>query len=669
VIVANRARLAALACCLLALSLGAWAVDARSLWGDEAFSVWASKQSAVALIGGLDAQPPLYHLVLGATRVFLGGTVFAVRFVSLCSGIALVAVAARLGQRMAGSVASIVSALILATSPILIYFEQEARMYALAAALAGGAMLLAVVLLDAEREPAERASSVSTASTCRSSARSSDRLPTAMEYSAYAALSLGALFTHYYSAGIVAVNALALGWAALRSRRCRQIVAWTVTHGAIAGIFGAWFIALQSRYVVRSAGAGRIVPPLDHIVANAGRGIEGLLFGMRADDSTRAVALAVFALAAFGLVGFWNRGRRGYAAVIGGWIGSSLGIVLLTASPAGLVPDFSPRYFLFALLPVALATAGWTLLAVGRASAGTEVHIQRTHGHSRHVLTSLIVAIPLLPAVYGLAQLFDAGWAKSQYAALINTVRERAHPGDGAILVNSDQFPLLDYYGPTGVQTWIVPNGRLSRETEAVAAELDAFVRDKPRVWLVNYGWAQALQPRSIVEQRLNARGARTYAQGFEDASLALYDMGTSGATATIQPRDIGFGEQIRLVGVRERSTGYLPGDALTLDLVWRADRAPQADYTVFMHLRRAADGGQIAAFDSPPVNGAAPTSGWAPGATITDTRALQIPADAAPGQYDVVIGWYQYPSFERLRIDGQDATEYAVSRVTISPP
>ena len=57
------------------------------------------------------------------------------------------------------------------------------------------------------------------------------------------------------------------------------------------------------------------------------------------------------------------------------------------------------------------------------------------------------------------------------------------------------------------------------------------------------------------------------------------------------------------------------------------------------------------------------------PGAIITDTRAVPIPSDAAPGDYHVIIGWYLNPSFERLTVDGRDATEYVVERITISAP
>jgi hypothetical protein len=377
----------------------------------------------------------------------------------------------------------------------------------------------------------------------------------------------------------------------------------------------------------------------------------------------------LFALALAGLIGYWRRGRRSAALLIAGWIAFSLGIVLLTASPAGLVPDFNPRYFLFALLPLALAAAGWALIIAGRAEARTGPATSIDARRRGRMAIGLLLLVAFAPALIGLTRLYDAAWAKSRYAALVAAVRERARPGDGLVLINSDQFPLLDYYGPVGLATWIVPNNRLTREADAIAAEFDAFARDKSRVWLVNYGWAQAMQPRSVVEQELNSRGARTFADGFQDASVAVYDLTSTPAEAPVEQKDIGFGGQIRLVGLRERAQAYRPGDAVTLDLVWRAETRPDADYTVFMHLRRADDGGQVAAFDSPPVNGAAPTASWSPGVLITDTRAVQIPADAQPGEYDVVIGWYRYPSFERLPVDGQAATEVAVSRVTISPP
>lgn len=610
--------------------------------------MWASQQPAASLIAGLDAQPPLYHLLLGAGRLLWGESVFALRYLSVCCGVLLVAVGARLGRLIGGSSASAFTALWLAVSPISLYFAQEARMYAPAVLFAGGAMLLAVASLKRRAKTAG----------CATQGWRRD--------SSYVLLSLGALFTHYYAAGVLLVNALALGLAALRSRDARRIVAWSVAHLLIALVFGAWFLGLQSRYASRAiAGRARIMPALEDIVSNFGVGINGLLFGMRADGSLTAAALVLFALGAVGVIGYRQRGRRGDAWLILGWIVASLGVVAMTAGRSGIVGDFNPRYYLFALLPLALAAAGWVILIEDAHRRAARPPVSR-----RAALPfAPVILVALAPAVVGDLQLFDLSWQKSRYDAMVGAIRARAQPNDGAVLVNSDQFPLLAYYGPLDMPVWIVGNDALSRDPASVEAELSRFAEGRSRVWLVNYGWAMALQPPSVVEQALNRRGARTYAQGFQDVSLALYDLRFTAGDAPVRPQRVRFGEQITLVGARGRAQPYYPGEAVTLDLIWRADQAPRADYTVFMHLRRADDGSQIAAFDSPPVNGAAPTSRWQPGQIITDTRAVPIPADAPPGEYDVVIGLYLYPTFERLTIDGGEATEHIVERVTIRSP
>ncbi|BCX06112.1 MAG: membrane protein [Candidatus Roseilinea sp.] len=641
----RQARIAALGCCALAFLMATWTLDARGLWGDEAFSVWASQQPFASLIAGLDAQPPLYHLLLGVSRALWGESVFAVRYLSVCCSVLLVAVGARLGRLIGGPTASVFTALLLATSPILLYYAQEARMYALAALLAGGAMLLTAAALNHGAQDARRNTQ-------------------------YALLSLGALFTHYYAAGVLFVNALTLGLAALRSRDGRRLIAWLTVHLAIALAFGAWFLGLQSRYASRAvATRSRIVPVLEDIVNNFGVGINGLLFGMRADGSLTAVALILFMLGGIGVIGYWRRGQRGDALLICGWIAASLGIVAVTAGRSGIVNDFSPRYYLFALLPLALAAGGWVVRIedARRRTAHSPLPIpQSPISYLSHLPLALITCVALAPAVIGNLQLFDPSWQKSRYDAMIGAIRERAQQGDGVVLVNSDQFPLLAYYGPLDMPVWIVNNDALSRDPASVEAALSHFADDKARVWLVNYGWAMALQPPSVVEQALNRRGARTYAQGFQDVALALYDLRFAAGDAPVQPQHVQFGKQITLVGTRSHARQYYPGDAVTLDLIWRADQTPRADYTVFMHLRRADDGSQISAFDSPPVNGASPTSRWTPGAIITDTRAVPIPADASPGEYNVVIGWYRYPTFERLTINGGEATEHVVERITI---
>ena len=656
---ARTTRIVLLACCAAAFLLGVWNLDLRSLWGDEAYSVWASKQPWLTLLSGIDAQPPLYHLLLSIGRALWGESAFGVRFLSLICGVLLVAMAGRIAWWLANGEAGVLAGAALALSPIAIYFEQEARMYALGAALAGGAMLCAVWLarpvLFAAKQPRR----------------------TFGVWAMYVLCSVGALYSHFYTVGVLLANSGALLIVALlphQRSRVSRLIEWAVAHAGIAVLFGAWFFGLQSRYLSRSAsGRASLLPRWDEVVANFGRGINGLLFGMRVDPAFEAIALVLLGLALLGLIGYARSrrpGRKLAGVWIAGWVVASFAIVSATAASSGLVGDFNPRYFLFALLPVMLAAGGW-LLVGERAQA--PLSPRSTSRQPQTTLIRLGVAIcTLVPALYGNAALFDASWFKSRYSALVETIRAQARPQDGVVLVNSDQFPLMDYYGPTGLPTWIVNNTELSDDGAKVQQGLAEFAKDKSRLWLVNYGWATALQTRNTAEQDLNARGVRVLSEGFQDATLALYDLqAAQNGESTVQPRAAGFGGQIKLTGLRQSTTTIAAGDSAAFDLIWQALRKPDADYTVFVHLRRVngdgSTGDQIAAFDSAPANGTRPTGGWQPNEIITDTHAIQIPADAAPGQYRLIIGLYQYPSFERLTVDDKAGeTEFAVSEIEV---
>jgi hypothetical protein len=132
----------ALALVLLAFTLRTHQLAQKSLWLDEAFSVWISDQPLPDLLSWtvrIDQHPPLYYLVLRAWA-FLGGRfasptarAFWVRLPSAAFGTLTVAVFYALGRRFADRPAGLLAALLLALSPFHVWFGQEARMYALLA--------------------------------------------------------------------------------------------------------------------------------------------------------------------------------------------------------------------------------------------------------------------------------------------------------------------------------------------------------------------------------------------------------------------------------------------------------------------------------------------------------------------------------------------------------
>jgi hypothetical protein len=75
-------------------------------------------------------------------------------------------------------------------------------------------------------------------------------------------------------------------------------------------------------------------------------------------------------------------------------------------------------------------------------------------------------------------------------------------------------------------------------------------------------------------------------------------------------------------------------------------------NYTTFVHLRDAA-GQVVAQKDQPPLSGAYPTSLWDSGEIIADEIIILVPAELSAGKYQLVIGWYDVQTGQRLAVPG----------------
>jgi mannosyltransferase len=147
----RRTTLLLLAIVALGALLRFYHIGAKSLWIDEAFSLWMARQPVGQMLDWLvriDQHPPLYYLLLHAW-MRLGESEATVRALSaLCATLTIPALYL-LGRRLIGPKLGLLSALILAVSPFHVHFAQEARMYALLALNASLAMLaLAHLLTD-----------------------------------------------------------------------------------------------------------------------------------------------------------------------------------------------------------------------------------------------------------------------------------------------------------------------------------------------------------------------------------------------------------------------------------------------------------------------------------------------------------------------------------------
>jgi hypothetical protein len=148
-----------------------------------------------------------------------------------------------------------------------------------------------------------------------------------------------------------------------------------------------------------------------------------------------------------------------------------------------------------------------------------------------------------------------------------------------------------------------------------------------------------------------------------------------AGAVPPASPASAIFGGELQLVGYELGSRAPHAGDQLALTLYWRALRALDADYTVFVHLYPP--GGEASAppaaqTDGPPCGGAYTTSRWEANDVVVDQRSLSLPPDFAGTDAVLSLGVYGWPSLARLPITATDAilpeNRLRLTTLTVSP-
>ena len=170
-------------------------LDGQSFWLDEAYTVRLLDQPLGDMLRDLPDQesaPPLYYLLAWVWGHLLGFGEVGLRSLSALLGTLLIPVAYAAATRLAGRRAGVVAAALVAVHPLLVWYSQEARAYALVALLA--ALSLVGFLRVLER-------------------------PDGRAWAAWAVPAALALATHYYAGFLVLAEAAWLIWRCPRDRR------------------------------------------------------------------------------------------------------------------------------------------------------------------------------------------------------------------------------------------------------------------------------------------------------------------------------------------------------------------------------------------------------------------------------------------------------------------
>ena len=125
-------------------------------------------------------------------------------------------------------------------------------------------------------------------------------------------------------------------------------------------------------------------------------------------------------------------------------------------------------------------------------------------------------------------------------------------------------------------------------------------------------------------------------------------------------PMDASIGDVAELIGVNVLP-GSLPGvaspgEALGIELVWRALNLSTTGYKVTVQLIDD-EGRVVAQHDGEPGDWDRPTTGWIPGEIVVDPHVMSMPADVSAGRYQLVVGMYDPRTLRRLPVAGSDAS------------
>lgn len=597
---------------LLASALRFHRLGEQSLWYDEGVAYAHSLRSLPELIPLLqrNVHVPAYFTLLGWWQDLTGSSEVALRALSAFFSVISVAWAFALGRRLIHPLAGLAAAALVALNSFSIYYGQEARMYAMLAAVAGASMWLVAGVLRGPPPPGRRSSAI-----------------------ALGLVNALGIYTHVAFALVIAAQivlaALWLGGNMLREwrdegaiRRSLPLLNYIVLANLLTLLlFLPWLpIALQQLpaqpNLSQPVAANELLPELLSVLA----------LGLTYEQSAGSLTFAVAFLLLFGLLPASGRRRSSEILLPLTWLLVSVAIYLYLV--------LTTRYLRF-LLPAQLAMALW----LGRGA--WMLWTRDIRGRP-----PLLRAIPELAAAAAFGALL-----LSQFSALDALYHGRAFQrddvrglaariesdlrADDAVVVSAAGFgEVFGYYYGGATPVYGLPT---TNDASATRAQVLEIIGDHDRLHVIFYG-AEEQDPERIVETTLNLQAFEISDRWVDDMRYAQYKSGAGHLLP--QPADALFGDSITLDSYAVSAREVAAGDVLPVQLVWRTNAALDRRYKVFLQLLDAKVR-LVAQRDSEPAGGSAKTTAWPVGEPIVDNHALPIPADLPAGDYRLIVGLY----------------------------
>jgi len=620
----------------LALFLRAYRLDGQSLWADEGNSAALAGRpfAVIAAAAAQDIHPPLYYFCLRVWTRLCGTSEIGLRSLSVVWGLLLVGAVYLLGRRAGGEARGLIAALLAAVSPFGVYYAQEARMYMMAAALAGVAAYAAWRIAEAVGV-APAAVGLAPGPPPQTVGRG----PTLLWMALYVLAAVAGLYTHYFfPATLLALNlAWLIFW--LRGRRWPALGYWAAMQVLVLALYLPWLntglsrlLAWPSSSARNVAGVATYVPTLWNWLPWAWR-----VFCL-------GPASWIWSAAAFlplTVIGLWAAGRRGAGR-------RGLLYLLGWAAPIALMIAarlYEPARFKFLLLGspfLALTLSEGICIGLGTGRAGW----RRIAGYA---WAGVALAALLFSSGRVLARYYtDAGIARDDYRGVAGYIAAIGRPGDAIILNAPGQWDVFSYYYHGPLPAYRLPAERPPNPA-GLEAQLNEILQEHSRLFVLYWATDES-DPAGLMQNSLQARAYQAAGWWAGNVYFSLYATPAYRANEMqATPLNVTLGGMVRLETAARPAGPTAAGDLLPLTFTWSAVGGPMTDLKVFI---QALDAGNhiVGQRDAPLrlVAGAA------------DQHALLIDVGTPPGDYRLIAGVYQAQGGQRLVISetGKDAID-----------
>jgi len=654
---ANWARMLLLSLILLAFARVTWDLGGKDLWWDETLSLQRAESGLRDMLLGrlvmgdgftqvatTDQHPFFFFLLQGLLIRLAGDSEYALRFVSAMAATLLVPSVWVMARRLQAAdampaTAPYWGAFVAAISPFFLWYGQEARPYALWAALA----LLSLYALLRTVQPQET--------------------PWAWAVG-YVAILLMFLASHYYAILVLPVHAVLIyAWLSRRSHFAASIaVAGVLLSGAALAAAAFWSI------IVVQQGGGNF--PSISLSMLAPDLLNAFSMGLSVDLADVWPLDLLFAAIAIVGAAWCMRSWRSVRA--GGWIPAAM---LLTPVLGILALNVVTPAYMNARHMSVIGGPFILLLGAGLGAAW----------QARPWLALVLGVALALGSGYSTVNYFTVEeYAKDDFSRLGNQLDGHIAPGDLVLIKPPFAWRAFAYYLPLATMNGM-PGARgeipvygapmLERDWDERYALLDELVRDKRRVWLLISGTHPYADLEGQTEDWLDSHLYKVYETTyFSHSSLksALYvpevpvyetvPEGMQNAAGVV------FGDSVRLVGY-DLSAQATPDLAVPVTLYWQAVNPMDRRYKYALRLVEMLDDGsmrELTVSEREPYDGAIPTIYWDPGKTIVEYSEFP-PAEwplagdeAEAARYRLTLQVYDAETLDPLPVTEAGAAEVA---------